>query len=112
MAAMKAWPSQGEVTTMRDPGHAPIQAGPRRRWIRTVRAYLHEPAVLTIIAVAFFISAAGQAVVLAYLHDDSVVTTTVLSVFGSLFLAAAIIIAARRHDQAAKNRRPSGRDAH
>jgi hypothetical protein len=36
----------------------------------------------------------------------------VLSVFGSLFLAAAIIIAARRHDQAAKNRRPSGRDAH
>ena len=60
MAAMKAWPSQGEVTTMRDPGHAPIQAGPQRRWIRTVRAYLHEPAVLTIIAVAFFISAAGQ----------------------------------------------------
>jgi hypothetical protein len=45
---------------MRDPGHAPIQAGPQRRWIRTVRAYLHEPAVLTIIAVAFFISAAGQ----------------------------------------------------
>ena len=45
---------------MRDPGHAPIQAGARRRWIRTVRAYLREPAVLTIIAVAFFISAAGQ----------------------------------------------------
>jgi hypothetical protein len=38
--------------------------------------------VLTIIAVALFISALGQAVLRAYVDDDSVVTTAVLSVFG------------------------------
>ena len=89
---------------MTDPGHAPVEAGPKRRWVRTIKAYLREPAVLTIIAVAFFISAAGQAVVQVYVHDDSVVTAMVFSVFGSLFLALAVVIAARHHDQATKNR--------
>jgi hypothetical protein len=68
--------------------------------------------VLIFIAVAFFISAVGQTVVSAYSHEDSVITTTVFSVLGSLFLAIAIIIAARRHDQGTKNRRPPGRPAH
>jgi hypothetical protein len=51
------------------------------------------------VAVVFFISAIGQALVQAYVHDDSIVTTAVLSALGSVFLAAAIVVAARRHDR-------------
>ena len=97
---------------MRDPGRAPVEADGRRRWIRKVRTYLREPAVLVFIAAAFFISAAGQAVLQAYTHENSAVTTAMFSVLGSLFLAVAIIIAARRHGQGTKNRRPPGRHAH
>ena len=53
----------------------------------------------------------GQAVLQGYVHDDSAVTTAVLSVLGSMFLAAAIVAAARarRHDQTTTSQRPSGR---
>ncbi len=43
-----------------------------------------------------FISAVGQAALQSWVGDNSVVTTTVLSILGSAFLAAAIIIASRR----------------
>lgn len=96
---------------MTNPRPAPTEAHPRAQWLGTIRARLRDPAVLTIIAVAFFISAVGQAVLQAYVHDDSVVTTAVLSVLGSVFLTAAIVVAARRHDQTTKHQRPSGREA-
>lgn len=60
--------------------------------------------MLVIIAVVSFISAVGQAILQAYVGDDSPVITTVLSVLGSLFLAIAIVIAARRHDRASRGR--------
>lgn len=97
---------------MMDPGRTPVDVDGKRRWIRVVRAYLHEPAVLVFIAMTFFISAAGQAVVQAFIHESSAVTATIFSVLGSLFLAVAIVIAARRHDQGTKNRRSPGRRAH
>ena len=62
----------------------------------TLRARLQEPAVLVIIAVVFLISAVGQAILQALVGDNSVVITAVLSVVGSVFLAAAIIVASRR----------------
>lgn len=97
---------------MVDPGRAPVDVDGKRRWIRAVRTYLREPAVLVFIAVTFFVSAAGQAVVQAFSHESSALTTTMFSVLGSLFLAVAIIIAARRHDRRTKNRRSPGRHAH
>jgi ABC-type uncharacterized transport system permease subunit len=97
---------------MKGSGRAPADPDGRRRWIHKVRTYLREPAVLVFIAVAFFISAVGQAVLQAYTHENSVITTTMFSVLGSLFLVVAIIIAARRHDQGTKNRRPPSRHAH
>ena len=69
------------------------------RLFTTVRARLRDPAVLVIIAVAFLISAVGQAILQQYVAENSAVITTVLSVLGSLFLAMAIITAARRHDR-------------
>lgn len=63
------------------------------------RTRLRDPALRTVVAVVFFISAIGQALVQAYVHDDSIVTTAVLSALGSVFLAAAIVVAARRHDR-------------
>ena len=63
----------------------------------TLRRRLQEPAVLVIIAVVFLISAGGQAVLQALVGDQSVVITAALSVLGSVFLAAAIIVASRRH---------------
>jgi hypothetical protein len=51
---------------------------------------------LVIIAVVFLISAVGQAILQALVGDNSVVVTAVLSVLGSVFLAAAIIVASRR----------------
>jgi len=94
---------------MTNPRPAPTEAHPGAQWLGTIRARLRDPAVLTMIAVAFLVSAVGQAVLPAYVHDDSVVTTAVLSVLGSVFLTAAI--AARRHDQTTKHQRPSGRGA-
>jgi hypothetical protein len=102
----------GKVILMRGAGRAPVDTDGRRRWMRTVRTYLREPAVLIFIAVAFFISAVGQAVLQAYTHENSVITTTMFSALGSLFLVVAIIIAAHRHDQGTKNRRPPGHHAH
>ena len=67
-----------------------------RRATTTLRHRLKDPAVLVIIAVVFFISAVGQAALQSWVGDNSVVTTTVLSILGSAFLAAAIIIASRR----------------
>ncbi len=93
-------------------GRAPVDADGRRRWIRMVKSYLREPAVLVFIAVAFVISAVGQAVLQAYTHENSVVTTTMFSVLGSLFLTVAIIIAARRHGQGTKDHQPPGHRAH
>lgn len=86
-----------KVTEMSATGRPAAGAGPERRWIATLRTHLHDPTVLVIVAAAFFISAVGQAVVQAYVNDNSVVTTAVLSVLGSVFLATAIVIAARRH---------------
>jgi len=51
---------------------------------------------LVIIAVVFLISAVGQAILQAWVGDNSVVITAVLSDLGSVFLAAAIIVASRR----------------
>jgi hypothetical protein len=99
------------MITMTDPDRAPTGAHQRARWLGTIRARLRDPAVLTIIAVAFFISAVGQGLLQAYVHDDSAVTTAVLSVLGSVFVAAAIIVAARRHEQTTRHQRPPGRDA-
>jgi hypothetical protein len=62
----------------------------------TLRSRLQGPAVLVIIAVVFLISAVGQAILQALVGDNSVVVTAVLSVLGSVFLAAAIIVASRR----------------
>jgi hypothetical protein len=64
--------------------------------LRTLRGRLQDPAVLVIIAVVFLISAVGQAILQALVGDNSAVVTAVLSVLGSVFLAAAIIIASRR----------------
>jgi uncharacterized membrane protein YhaH (DUF805 family) len=72
--------------------------------LATIRTRLVDPTVLVIIAVVSFISAVGQAILQAYVGDDSPVITTVLSVLGSLFLAVAIVIAARRHDRASRGR--------
>jgi hypothetical protein len=74
------------------------------RLLTTVRTRLLDPAVLVIIAVVFLVSAVGQAILQAYVGDSSAVTTAVLSVIGSLFLAMAIIIAARRHDRGSRSR--------
>ena len=62
----------------------------------TVRGRLQDPAVLAIIAVVFLISAVGQAILQAWVGDNSAVVTAVLSILGSAFLAAAIIVASRR----------------
>ena len=70
------------------------------RLLTTIRTRLLDPPVLVIIAVVFLISALSQAILQAYVGDNSAVITTVLSVLGSLSLALAIIIAARRHDRA------------
>jgi hypothetical protein len=103
--------SRSKVITMTEPGRAPTEAQRGAGWLSAVRARLRDPAVLTIIAVAFFISAIGQAVLQAYVHDDSVIMTTVLSVVGSVFVAAAIIVAARREEQATRRQRPNDPDA-
>ena len=66
------------------------------RVFTTLRGRLQDPAVLVIIAVVFLISAVGQAILQALIGDNSVVVTAVLSVLGSVFLAAAIIVASRR----------------
>ena len=66
------------------------------RAFTTLRSRLQDPAVLVIIAVVFLISAVGQAILQALVGDNSVVITAVLSVLGSVFLAAAIIVASRR----------------
>ena len=60
------------------------------RAFTTLRSRLQDPAVLVIIAVVFLISAVGQAILQALVGDNSVVITAVLSVLGSVFLAAAI----------------------
>ena len=64
--------------------------------LATLRDRLRDPAVLVIIAVVFLISAVGQAILQAWVGDNSVVITAVLSALGSVFLAAAIIVASRR----------------
>lgn len=97
---------------MRDPGRAPAGTDGRRRWTRKVRTYLREPAVLVFIAVAFFASAVGQAVLQAYLHENSVVTTTIFRVLGSLFLAVAIIMPPAATTRAPRTRRPPGHHSH
>ena len=74
------------------------------RLLTTIRTRLLDPAVLVIISVVFLISAIGQAILQAYVGDNSAVTTTVLSIIGSLFLAMAIILAARRHDHGSRRR--------
>jgi len=64
--------------------------------LATLGDRLRDPAVLVIIAVVFLISAVGQAILQAWVGDNSVVITAVLSALGSVFLAAAIIVASRR----------------
>lgn len=89
---------------------APTGAGLTRPWVRRLGDRLRDPTVLTIIAVVFFVSAVGQALAQAYLHEDSVATVTVFTIAGSLFLAAAIIVAALRHERASRSPRPSPHD--
>ena len=67
------------------------------RSFTTLRGQLRDPAVLVIIAAVFLISAVGQAILQTWVGDNSVVITAVLSVLGSVFLAAAIVVASRRH---------------
>lgn len=74
------------------------------RLLTSVRARLLDPAVLVIIAVVFLASAVGQAILQGYFGESSAVITAVLSVLGSLFLALAIVLAARRHDRAGGDR--------
>lgn len=62
----------------------------------TLRRWLQNPTVLVVIAVVFLVSAVGQAILQAFVGDHSVVITAVLSVLGSVFLAAAITVASRR----------------
>jgi hypothetical protein len=100
-----------KVIPMTNPGRAPSRAHRGPRWLETARARLRDPAVLTIIAVTFLISAVGQGLLQAYVGDHSVITTTVLSVLGSVFLAAAIIVAARQHEGPTGRQRPPGRGA-
>lgn len=64
--------------------------------LATIGTRLRDPAVLVIIAVVFLVSAVGQAIVQAWVGDNSAVVTAVLSILGSVFLAAAIIVASRR----------------
>jgi hypothetical protein len=66
------------------------------RLLAALRSRLQDPAVLIIIAVVFLVSAIGQAILQAWVGDNTVVITAVLSVLGSVFLAAAIIVASRR----------------
>ena len=87
---------------MQTPRRVPTGTGPTRRGMRWVGGRLRDPAVLTVIAVVFFVSAVGQSLAQAYLHEDSVVAVTAFSVAGSLFLAAAVIVAARRHERASR----------
>lgn len=100
----------GKVIAMTGPGRGPRAGHACARWLGTMPARLRDPAVLIIIAVVFFVSALGQTVVQAYVHDGSVVTTAVLSVLGSMFVAAAILVAARRHDRTSRNQPPPNRD--
>ncbi len=64
--------------------------------LATIRTRLQDPAVLVLIAVVFLVSAAGQAILQAWVGDNSAVVTAVLSILGSISLAAAIIVASRR----------------
>ena len=64
--------------------------------LTTIRGRLQDPAVLVLIAVVFLVSAVGQAILQAWVGDNSAVVTAVLSIIGSVFLAAAIIVASRR----------------
>lgn len=96
---------------MQTPRRVPTGAGPTRRGMRWVGGRLRDPAVLTVIAVVFFVSAVGQSLAQAYLHDDSVVAVTAFSVAGSLFLAAAVIVAARRHERASRTPPSQRQDA-
>ncbi len=66
------------------------------RALVTLRRRLQDPAVLLVIAAVFLISAVGQAVLQTWVGDNSVVITAVLSVLGSILLAAAIVVASRR----------------
>jgi hypothetical protein len=100
------------VIVMTPPDHASNRAHQRPHWLGIVRARLRDPVVLTIVAVAFLVSAVGQRLLQAYVGDDSVIATAVLSVLGSAFVAAAIIVAARRHERPNRQQRPPGSDAH
>jgi hypothetical protein len=75
-------------------------------WVTWLARRLADPAVLTIVATVFLVSAAGQGLAQAYLHDESVAVVAAFSIAGSLFLAAAIVVAARRHDGAANTAPP------
>ncbi len=74
---------------------------PRRAagWGDLVRERLRDPVTLAIIAATFFVSALGQTAALALLDEQSVLTVAALSVLGSIFLAAAIVVAAVRWDR-------------
>jgi hypothetical protein len=67
-----------------------------------VRAWLTDPAVLTVIAVGFLASALGQSLLHRLVGvglGDSLIMTWVFSVLGSVALTSAIVIAARRHER-------------
>jgi hypothetical protein len=69
---------------------------------------MREPAALTIVAVACFVSAAGQALLRDYAGSDSWVGAAVLSVLGSAALTMAIILAARRSERQSPSRDDGG----
>lgn len=77
-----------------------------RPWVTWLGRRLADPAVLTIIAAVFLVSAARRALAQAYLHDESVAVVAGFSIAGSLFLATAIVVAARRRDRANRTPRP------
>jgi hypothetical protein len=81
----------GSASRVPHTGHPP--------WVNWLARRLADPAMLTIVAAVFLISAAGQALAQAYLDDASVAVVAGFTIAGSLFLAAATVVAARRHDR-------------
>lgn len=66
---------------------------------------LRDPAVLALVAIAFLVSAVGNALVEEYLDEHLLATTVLFSILGSAFLVAAVTAGARRQDRPGGKRR-------
>jgi hypothetical protein len=70
---------------------------------------LSDPAVLAAVAAIFLVSAVGQALGQAYLHEESVAVVAGFSIAGSLFLTVAIVTSALRNARINRKAGPSQR---